>query len=609
MFKVILLFFLFINTLFALEITEDKVFDNILLNSQIYIDKNNSLTIKEIQKKHFTKNTQKSLGFGYSPDFTVWIKFTLENNSDKKINKIIEYANPLTTDITFFDPKFNRSIKDGLIYIKQDRDSLNPIFTITLQPHSSRIFYIKASSYITTLILKIHLWNKNIFYKNEIKHQFILAMFFGAMSVIILYNLLIYLGTREVSYLYYVLFFIGITIHHVIYKGVASLYIFSPDLMVRTVELSSFIVAIPTFFLAFFVKSILELNKYPKLNQALTHYLTIFPIFIILLDWLELYSYRNLFSVFLLILLFFIIIYTFLKKDRSAYFLLLGWILFITSGTFMYLSSLGVFNIFSYIPYYTEFSLIGESLLFSISLADKIKQLHKEKIILQDSLISHQKKEKRKLSNMVELKTKELNESLIEKEILLKELNHRVKNNIQTIVSFLRLQIDDIDDKKTQKILTNLENRIMSISHLYNMLYTKNNISFVNTYEYFSLLIEDIEISYEMPYINIKIQTNINITSQYALYCGFIINEAITNSLQHAFINKKDGNIFINLKKDKNIYKLSISDDGSGYKEDFNRDSLGLVIIETLVVTQLQGELKVNSKKGVNMQIEWIDNE
>lgn len=210
---------------------------------------------------------------------------------------------------------------------------------------------------------------------------------------------------------------------------------------------------------------------------------------------------------------------------------------------------------------------------------------------------------------MVKLKTKELNESLIEKEILLKELNHRVKNNIQTIVSFLRLQIDDIDDKKTQKILINLENRIMSISHLYNMLYTKNNISFVNTYEYFSLLIEDIEISYEMPHINIKIQTNINITSQYALYCGFIINEAITNSLQHAFINKKDGNIFINLKKDKNIYKLSISDDGSGYKQDFNKDSLGLVIIETLVVTQLQGELKVNSKKGVNMQIEWKDNE
>lgn len=210
---------------------------------------------------------------------------------------------------------------------------------------------------------------------------------------------------------------------------------------------------------------------------------------------------------------------------------------------------------------------------------------------------------------MVKLKTKELNESLIEKEILLKELNHRVKNNIQTIVSFLRLQIDETDDKHTQVILINLENRIMSISHLYNMLYTKNNISFVNTYEYFSLLIEDIEISYEMPHINIKIQTNINITSQYALYCGFIINEAITNSLQHAFINKKDGNIFINLKKDKNIYKLSISDDGSGYKQDFNKDSLGLVIIETLVVTQLQGELKVNSKKGVNMQIEWKDNE
>jgi len=323
---------------------------------------------------------------------------------------------------------------------------------------------------------------------------------------------------------------------------------------------------------------------------------------------MELHKYKNIFSIALAIFLFFIIIYSVWKRNRQSYFLIVGWSLSIVSGVLMYLSSLGILDIFSSFPYYAEFALISESLIFSFLLADKIKQLHREKATLQTNFISYQKEEKRKLSNMVTEKTIALNESLIEKELLLKELNHRVKNSIQTIVSFLRLQIDEIDEKQTRQVLMNIENRILSISHLYALLYTKENICFVNTHEYFNLLIEDIETSYAMPHIKIELQTEVNIPSEYAIYCGFILNETITNSLQHAFVGQDRGHILIHLKKEDDLYRLSLYDNGIGYNESNNSNSLGLIIIETLVETQLQGKLSIDSKNGTKIEIAWRDN-
>ena len=329
----------------------------------------------------------------------------------------------------------------------------------------------------------------------------------------------------------------------------------------------------------------------------------------ILFYWIEWYRYKNLFSVLLLIFLFLIIGYSFLKKNRQSYFLSIGWSLIITSGLFMYLASLGIFDIFSYISYYTEVSVIIESLIFSLLLADKIKQLHKEKITLKENFISYQKEEKNKLSYMVKEKTEALNDSLLEKELLLKELNHRVKNSMQTIVSFLALQVNEIEDKKSKQILINLENRVMAISHLYALLYTKENICFVNTHDYFTRLSRDIEISYAMSHIKVEVKTDINIPSEYAIYCGFILNESISNSLQHAFIGRDSGHILLHLRKDKNLYKLSFCDNGTGYNPDKNSDSLGLIIIETLVTTQLQGRLNIDATDGTKIEIEWREHE
>lgn len=601
MFRLILLSSLLITALFSSDISEQHSFDNLLPNAFIYIDQTNTLNLNEVSKQVFSRNYQKQLGFGYSPNFTVWVKFTLKNPSSKPIHKVIEYANPLTTSITLFDAQTNQSTQKGLLYTHLNPESLNPIFQITLAPNSSKTLYLRAETHITTLIVDLRLWNRDHFYQYEQQKQFILAMFFGAMSLIILYNLFIYIGTREMSYLYYVLFFLGITLHHAIYKGVVSLYLLSPEQMEKLIEFSSFIVAFPTLFLALFTKNILDLKQYPMVNRVLNLYLFIFPLLVLFIYWNQLYAYRNIFSVGLLVLLFGITCYAVFKRNRQAYFIISGWLLFVTSGLFMYLSSLGVYNIFDTFPYYTEASLVAESLIFSLSLLDKIKQL-------KNSLISYQKEEEERLSQLVHIKTKALEKSIKEKELLLRELNHRVKNSIQTIVAFLRLQQDEIKDKGTQEIVQGLENRVMAINHLYALLHTKENLSSVDSYTYFSLLIDDIAMGYHQPHIDVSLKTTIKLPSKYALYCGFILNEAISNAYKHAFKGKQVGKVLITLSQEENEYQLIIQDDGIGYNHKNIHDTLGLTIIETLVSSQLSGQLKIDAHNGVTITILWSDN-
>ena len=101
------IFFLFTSILYAKVMTIDektKLYD-VLPSSQVYIDRSRQLTIDDIITKdiQFEDNNKSFLGYGYSPDFDVWIKFTLKNKSDKTIYKLLEYANSMTTDISFYD--------------------------------------------------------------------------------------------------------------------------------------------------------------------------------------------------------------------------------------------------------------------------------------------------------------------------------------------------------------------------------------------------------------------------------------------------------------------------------------------------------------------------
>lgn len=608
----IIFLLLFSSTLFAnvIDINEETKTLDILSKSEIYIDKNKNLTFEDIKNQNikFEKNNKNILSYGYSPTFDVWIKFTLKNSSKKTIKKIIEYDNPLTTNVDFFDFNKNSIQKDGLLSKDINKFVINPIFSIELNPNEENTYFIKASSFITTLIIDLKLLDEESFYKKEIKHQIILSLFFGAMFILGIYNFFIYLFTRDISYLYYVIYILGLIIHHLMYTGIANVYFLNYEQKITIVSFASVIVAIPVYALGLFTKSFLQTKQYKKFNIVLNGFLILIPISIIFFLVTDDYDkYRNTFTMLFLIFLMIITLYATLKKNKQAYFIFFAWVIFLSSGLLMYLSSAGIFDIKKYFPYLIEASFVIEAIIFSIALANKITNLQKEKNEANQKLIIQKENETKRLSNEVNLRTKDLKNALDEKELLLKELNHRVKNNMQTIVSLIRLQSDEIENEKLKDILLTIQNRISAMGHLHELLYKQDDINYIDVYEYFEVLIDEVRDSYD-SFIEIHLDIKTKLKMEQSIYCGLIINELITNSFKYAFPDKK-GNIFITLEKENENIKLTIKDDGIGFDETKVNFSLGFTLVKTLAVSQLKGEIDINSKNGVTTTILWNEDE
>lgn len=192
--------------------------------------------------------------------------------------------------------------------------------------------------------------------------------------------------------------------------------------------------------------------------------------------------------------------------------------------------------------------------------------------------------------------------------MLFKELHHRVKNNMQIIISLIRLQKDDIESKRLKEILTTTQNRISTMKHLHEMLYQREMIYSLDTKEYFNMLIEEIKYSYLNDNITIETDIQAELEVEQAIYCGIMLNELITNSFKYAFDNK-EGNIKIALLKENGFYILQVIDNGIGYDQESTANSLGLILVTNLAKKQLRGDISVDSSNGVEIEIKWKESE
>lgn len=594
-------------SLIATLLVKDVTVEPILRQSELFVDRNRTVTIDNIDRQKFHPVERERLGFGYSPHSVVWIRVSLHNPGDRPVRKILEYADPLTTEVRLYDGESKKLLYRGGISHVAVLESLNPAFPIVLGPHETKNFYLEAFSSVTALNVDLELWSVDAFYRHEIRRQAIMGFFFGAVGILLLYNLFIYLSVRERVNLYYFLAFFGIVFHQFFYRGMAGLYLFSPQEAATIVRYAAFIVAFPVFFLALFTRSLLKLEQYPTVDRLLVRYLYFFVAATVLSYLFDLNNLRSLFAVLLLLILFVVTLYAFFRGNRQAKFLMLGWLVLLIPAFFMYLSSEGIYDAFRQMPYLAELSILIETLLFSLVLADRMKQLKNETILSQKRLIEYQREEEIRLNARVRDKTLRLQKLLEEKDLLLRELNHRVKNSIQTIVSFLRLQIDEIDDTRMKGILKNLENRILSISQLYTLLYTRENVSYIRAFEYFTLLAENIQTALNRPDIAVEIRADCDLDSQTAVYCGFLVNEAITNAFQHAFPDGKKGKIQILLEKlNGGEYRLRIVDNGDGFDPSRRSDTLGLTIIQSLATYQLNGSISIDSSaEGTVIEVKW----
>ena len=198
---------------------------------------------------------------------------------------------------------------------------------------------------------------------------------------------------------------------------------------------------------------------------------------------------------------------------------------------------------------------------------------------------------------------KQLEESIKEKEVLLKEVHHRVKNNMQVISSILNLQSSYISDETALDMLRESQDRIKSMSFVHESLYQSNTLSEVNFAEYIQNIARNLYHSYGRPGGGIGLEfalDDIYLNLDTSIPCGLIINEVVSNSLKYAFQGRESGTVKIHFSKESDgKLKLIVSDDGIGLPKNFdieNAESLGLQLVTTLI-TQIGGELEIDSSE------------
>jgi two-component sensor histidine kinase/tetratricopeptide (TPR) repeat protein len=218
-----------------------------------------------------------------------------------------------------------------------------------------------------------------------------------------------------------------------------------------------------------------------------------------------------------------------------------------------------------------------------------------------------------RIKKEINLKNETLQKLLNEKEWLLKEIHHRVKNNLQVVMSLLNTQSHFLEDESAKTAIRNSQHRIHSMSLIHKKLYLSNNIITVNMAVYIKELVEYFKDSFDTGQrIRFVLDvTPVELTSTQSVPLSLILNETIMNSLKHAFPDEREGTIAISLVSlPENRVKLTIKDDGIGLQEDFNDQksspSLGMKLIEGFS-GELNADLKFINNNGLAVVIEFTD--
>jgi len=229
-------------------------------------------------------------------------------------------------------------------------------------------------------------------------------------------------------------------------------------------------------------------------------------------------------------------------------------------------------------------------------IAERTASLHRTAELLQDEVLQH------------EVAEKKIQESLDEKSVLLKEVHHRVKNNLQIIASMLNLQARYITDEKTLQAIKDSQNRVRAMALVHEKLYRSADISKIDLDEYIRFLGNSLFQYYGMKGRGIVFTTgikDITLDINAAIPVGLIINELISNSLKYAFPDGRKGEISITITREGRVLSFLFKDNGIGIPADFdwrNAESLGLRLVNSLV-DQLDGTIELDRTAGTAFTI------
>ncbi len=560
------------------------------LTTSSYIDKSGLVTIEQVSKKEFTPQDSNSFAFG-KVEGSLWLKLQIENSSSEE-DLILSINESFYKKAELYHYKNNswHIDKNGLEVPLQKRGVQDNVlaFNIHIPKNTTQTYYLKLQG-LYNFFGKLEIESEGDFYKaSKFGIDSLYFFSFGLFFIVSIFNLLLFLKLKESIYLYYFAYVLSYIFYLICISGL-SLYI-----GVETTHYVMLATVLTVGFLILFSREYLETKNYtPKFDLALK--ILVFLIFtagfISLFQfqpWNKIISFLNVITLAILIINANIV---FLKGNKQSFLYLVVSVIYFSAIIVFLLMIGGTLPYNDLTRYGYIVAAIFEISAFSVLLADRYNKMKSQTIKAQSELIEIKSKTEERLEKMVSQKTDQLTKAnsklkslLKERELLLKEVLHRVKNNFQIVIGLLWFKSKD--SKKDEQNYLELINHIKSMSNIHELLYSEKNLSSTNSKEYIGKILHFIKRQYDSSQLTLESKVDsFEMSFNDSMALGIIINEVVTNSIKH-FNKNSPCKVFVSLRFKKEVCSLEIHDNGEGFEFDLLEKSiskLGLKLVKQFV--------------------------
>lgn len=431
------------------------------------------------------------------------------------------------------------------------------------------------------------------------------GLFNGVLIGILIYNIYLFFATRQRVFFYYVIFILLTIIYQNSYIGYGQKELwFGNNFMQEDGFL--LILLLAYMFTLPFGYHYLDIKKNaPKLSRWFLLFGGLFGGVLVFYFTHSTLARELIFPLISLATLFLLVssIIVSRKGYRPAYYFMAAQLVYVIASVIIGLRQAGVLPANFLGDWIGIAEVFMELFILSFGLSVRIALLREEKEQAQQALIEEQWNRQKILEGKVNERTRELQQALENEQILLQELHHRVKNNMQFITSLYALKLQDRTDEGIEEKLKDVESKIQSMSYVHEMLYAQKNIAHIDAQIYFEKLLETIKAAYHTENITFNVHVKTTLESYQAIYCGIIVNELVINAIKYAF-DEKGGEITILLEEEREQKTLDIKDNGKGMAGGFT-ESFGLLMVKTLVEKQLEGNFSRIDGDGAHWHIEF----
>jgi two-component sensor histidine kinase len=536
-------------------------------------------------------------GFGFTSS-AYWVRFVVVNPWDREIQWCLEVAYPPMDSIELYIPMQADQFQikrggDHLPFRARDVDYKDFIFLLQTPPKSQQLYYMRFEN-AGAINLPLTILSPSALAEKINHEQILLGIYHGAILVMLVYNFFIFISIRDPSYLYYVLFNCGWVFAMLTLNGLAFQYLW-PRAVWWTNNSLLFFFCFSFMWGVQFSRSFLETAHHTPLFDVLLRALIALAVLGMACALLTSYyiSVRLTNVIGMTCMLVWIDGVVCLRRGvRAARYYVIAWSALILGITVLSLKNLGILPHNALTVWAPQLGSATEITLLSLGLADRIRTLRREKERAEKALIDTQ---------------------LTMQDALLKEVHHRVKNNLQVIASLLNLQSRQIRDTQTIEMFKESQNRVQSMALIHERLYHSNDATRIDFESYLRTLVAHLFASYGSSNTSIALKLTVDHITfgvDTAIPCALIVHELVANALKHAFPGRKAGEIHLDLRAgDNGRYTLRVHDNGDGFPEnvDFRRvESLGLKLVNILT-QQLEGVIELHRNGGTTFTLTFTE--